>query len=66
MIVDVDLAIKYVIQTVINNPKQKRNNDNCLCECKKPLKQHACEEDYIWNPSICHCKCDKNVKLINV
>ena len=47
MIVDVDLAIKYVIQTVINNPKQKRNNDNCLCECKKPLKQHVCEEDYI-------------------
>ena len=26
------------------------NKDKCWCKCKK---NHICEKDYIWNPSIC-------------
>ena len=29
------------------------NNDKYQCECKK---SHACQKDYIWNPSTCSCE----------
>ena len=28
---------------------------------KKTLKQRICEGNYIWNPSICVCECDKHL-----
>ena len=35
------------------NSRQKLNNDNCQCECKKPIKQSGFEEDYVSNSSSC-------------
>ena len=35
------------------NPDQWRNNDKCLCECKK---RHVCEKYYIWNLATCCCQ----------
>ena len=29
------------------------NNDKCWCKCKK---DHICEKDYFWNPSIRICE----------
>ena len=35
------------------NSDQWWNNDKRRCECKK---RHACEKDYVWNPSTCNCE----------
>ena len=32
------------------NSNQKRDNDKCQCESKKPVKRYVCKEDYAWNP----------------
>ena len=34
------------------NSNQWWNKDKCLRECKKC---HACEKDYVWNPSTYNC-----------
>ena len=39
--------------------RQKWNNSECQCECKKTIQTCSCE-DYAWNPSKCACDCDKN------
>ena len=38
---------------------QKFSNDKYRGVCKKPIKHHSCE-DYVWNPSICAYKFDKD------
>lgn len=38
-----------------------KNKCKCSSECKKPIKQHACNKNCIWNPSISSCKCDKHL-----
>ena len=43
------------------NSKQKRNKDKCCCDCKKPLKQHICKKNCIWNPSTCVCECELTI-----
>ena len=45
------------------NSRQKWSNDRYKHECKKPKTHLACEKDYIWNPSTCACKCDKDCKI---
>ena len=45
------------------NLRQKWNNDNSQCECKKLIKYFACKECYVWNPSTYICKCDKGCKI---
>ena len=39
--------------------KEKWNNDQCHCKCKKPIRNHIFEEDYTLNPIIHACGCDK-------
>ena len=34
------------------NSDQWWNNNIFRCECNK---RHACEKDYLWNPSTCNC-----------
>ena len=43
------------------NSNQWWNNDKCRCECKIC---HACEKDYIWNPSTCSCENGKYLARI--
>ena len=43
------------------NSNKKWNNKTCQCECKN---YHKSKEDYIWNPSICICKNNNQLKSI--
>ena len=42
------------------NVTQKWNNYSCQCECKKPIRHRACEDDHARSPGICACNCDKD------
>ena len=33
---------------------------------KKPFKEPACKNSYVWNPSICACECDKIFQIDNI
>ena len=33
---------------------------------KKPFKEPACKNSYVWNPSICACECDKIFEIDNI
>ena len=48
------------------NTKQNGNCDECRSECKYLDDWGSCEKDYIWNPSICNCECNKDVELLNI
>ena len=43
------------------NSELKWNNDKYACECKNPLKQHTCGENYVRNPTIGACEWDKTM-----
>ena len=46
------------------NSRQEWNNDKRECDCKKPIKYCACEQDYARNPtSLCACECDKDCQI---
>ena len=30
-------------------------------ECENPLRQYVCNENCIWNPSVCASECDKDL-----
>ena len=40
---------------------QNKNGINYKCkrECKRTIVQNVWKKDYIWNPGICVCNCDK-------
>ena len=52
---------KYYFDGRKCNLNQKRNNNECRCECKKI---HICDKDYIWNPATCSCENDKHLASI--
>ena len=33
-------------------------------DASKPLKQHGCNENCIWNPRLCACQCDHYTKMV--
>ena len=45
--------------SVCNN-KQRWNEDQCRCECKKLIDKGMCDKRFIWNPSNCECECHKS------
>ena len=48
------------------NLNQKKNNSKYRCECKNPTVNNTCEEDYIWNHTICSCEnCEYLASSIN-
>ena len=55
---------EYKIDDRKCNSNQKWNNNKCRWECKNPRKHHVCENNYIWNPSICTCKNGKYLGTI--
>lgn len=55
-----NVAVNLMIQ---NYSKQKLNNHKCQCLYKNPIKDHMCEEDCAYNPSICACECVKGYKI---
>ena len=44
------------------NSKQKRNDNECLCECKELGDMGSCENDILWNSSTYYCECNKTCK----
>ena len=52
---------KYRFDERKYNLDQLWNNDNCRCECKI---RHACEKDYVQNPSTCNCENGKYLASI--
>ena len=38
---------------------QRWKIDECQGGCKITMIQHACREDYAWNPSVCACQCNQ-------
>ena len=45
------------------NSKENLNRDKCRCKCKDLDDWRSCEKGYIWNSSICDCKCNKACKI---
>ena len=41
------------------NNKQRRNKDQCRCECKELVDKGVCDKGFIWNPSNWQFECDK-------
>ena len=35
----------------------------CECECKELDGWGSCRNDYMWNPSMCDCECNKAYKV---
>ena len=35
----------------------------CRYEYKKPIRDRACEVDYVWNPTMYDCECDKDCEI---
>ena len=51
------------LDEIINNNKQRWNNDKCRCECKELIDKGVCDEGFIWNPSNCQCECGKSCNI---
>ena len=49
---------KCQLDSIVCNLKQKRNHDECRCECKN-YDLSSCQADYMWNPTTCDCECNK-------
>ena len=47
------------LNKIICNNKQRWNEENCICECKKLIDKELCDKGFIWNPSNCGCECAK-------
>ena len=47
------------LNKIICNNKQRWNEENCICECKKLIDKELCDKGLIWNPSNCGCECAK-------
>ena len=45
------------------NSKRKWNHNEYQCECKELNYWGSCEKDYMWNPSMCDCECNKACKI---
>ena len=45
------------------NSKQKWNHDACPCGCKKLDGYSSCKKDYMQNPNMCDCECNKTCKV---
>ena len=45
------------------NSNQKRNHDECQCECKELDDWSDCKIDYLWNFSTCSCEGNKAYKI---
>ena len=53
---------KYIcrLDKIICNSKQRRNEDECRCECKELIDKGVCDKGFILNPGNCECECDKS------
>ena len=45
------------------NSKQKWNHNECWCEFKKVDDWSSCKYDFMWNPSVFNCECNKACKI---
>ena len=45
------------------NSNQKWSHNECRCECKERDDWSSCKDDYILNPSVCDCECNKTCKI---
>ena len=34
----------------------------CWCECKNPIKNRLCKNDYVWNSGTCACEINRYLK----
>ena len=60
----ISYSCKYKFDGRKCHSNQNWNKELCRRESKNPIKRHVCEEDYIWNPSICICEIDRYLKRI--
>ena len=51
---------KCKLDAIICNNKQRWNKNKCRREFKELIDKEICDKGFIWNPSNCECKCDKN------
>ena len=47
----------------VYNDKQRWNNDKWRRECKELIDKGRCDTEFIWNPSIFACECDKSCAI---
>ena len=45
------------------NSKQKWNHDKLRCKCKELVDWSSSQHDYMWNPGVCDCDCNKAGKI---
>ena len=52
---------KYKCKLAANvcNNQERWNNDKHRCEWQEVIDKGRCGKGYIWNPSICECKCNR-------
>ena len=53
------VSVKCRLNESVFNSKTKWNHDECCCECKEIDVWSSCKDDYLQNPSMCDCECNK-------
>ena len=51
---------KCRLDSSVHNGKQCQNNDKWKWKCEELIDKGRYDNGFIWNPSICECKCDKS------
>ena len=51
---------KCRLDTRVCNDKQRWSNDKYRCEWKELTDKGTFDDEFIWDPSICECECDKS------
>ena len=51
------------VNLMVGNETQDKNGKKCRFECKNHIRYCTYEEDYVWNPSTCACKCEKDFEI---
>ena len=50
----------------VYNDNHRWNSDKFRCECQEIIEKGRCDAEFILNPSICECECDKSCFLENI
>ena len=53
-------TFKSKLDASVYNEKQRWNNNKWRYECKELIDKSRCDDEFIWNPSICECVFDKS------
>ena len=46
---------QWKLEASVCNDKQHWNDNKFRCECKELIDKGKCDDEFIWNSSVCEC-----------